>query len=322
MVRWLTHLLRRPYPNAAPRAARAARPQLERLDDRLLPSVSASLSNGYLFLNGSNGNDNIVVRQQGGQITVDGLRGAVNVAGLRGIQVNTYQGNDYVYMATVTVPTWIYAGNGNDTIVGGRGNNYIQAGNGRDYIYAGSGGYNTVIVGRAGDAVYNASVLQINVDQNYNQTNNTWCGPVSVSRLMRSYGYNVTPQQVHDAAIDSVDSWVIDQLGLGTKPGSLQSAMRRLGLNAGYEDQIDLNRVLQILGSGKPVVALVRSGSQLHYITLTGYDSGHRLFYYTDTNGGRYQWTYDGFYSAWEWSFGLADAALRLVGVRSRTILY
>src|SRR5262249_40998397 len=153
-----------------------------------------------------------------------GLRGSVAVSSLHGVRVDSYNGNDYVYMATVTVPTWIFAGNGRDTLVGGRAYSFIQA-------------------GRAGDAIYNATALQIVVDQNYNQTNNAWCGPTSVARLMRSYGYNATPQQVHDAAIDSVDSWIIDQLGLGTKPGSLQSAMKRLGMNANYENQTDLNHV-------------------------------------------------------------------------------
>jgi Ca2+-binding RTX toxin-like protein len=64
-----------------------------------------------------------------------------------------YGGNDKFQLASsLTLPTTVAAGNGNDTIQLGGGNNTVSLGNGNDSVSAG-GGNNTITVGNGNDTI-------------------------------------------------------------------------------------------------------------------------------------------------------------------------
>jgi hypothetical protein len=73
--------------------------------------------------------------------------------------------------------------------------------------------------------------------------------------------------------------------------------------------QTSFNRLINLVRSGKPVIALVRVGSlaipyvgsipSLHWIAVTGADPKSRQIYYTDTNSQTYSLSYEDFQTRW-----------------------
>src|SRR5438270_9241449 len=112
------------------------RPALETLEGRSLAAahLTATLSAGTLFVEGTNHADRITVRQIGGQISVDnagvrvGGRVVVSVAAdtVEKIQVRGLDGDDVINLNSgalptqeaITVPALVFAGNGNDYVFG------------------------------------------------------------------------------------------------------------------------------------------------------------------------------------------------------------
>jgi len=69
------------------------------------------------------------------------------------IQILGYDGNENIQLAdSLTITTYVNAGNGNDKIEAGDGNNIITVGNGNDHVQAGDGN-NTITVGNGNDHV-------------------------------------------------------------------------------------------------------------------------------------------------------------------------
>ena len=145
-----------------------ARLGVEVLEDRRTPST-ASLSGGVLKINGTSGNDTIVVYQANGLIeAVDGnntvitVRGqaTVNASEIRKVVVNARGGNDQVRLdgpynggnLPLLVPAVVHGGSGNDVIVGGQGADRLYGDRGDDLLY-GLGGED-VFVGGAGKDTY------------------------------------------------------------------------------------------------------------------------------------------------------------------------
>jgi RTX calcium-binding nonapeptide repeat (4 copies) len=130
---------------------RRATLNVEQLEDRSLPAVSASLSGGALFVQGTPGNDLIVVRQTGDQLSVDGASIAVGgaaaasvaTADVSTIVVLPLAGNDLVFLdapgQVVTVPAIIWDNAGNNMIQGGAADDLIHGGPGVDRLFGNAG---------------------------------------------------------------------------------------------------------------------------------------------------------------------------------------
>ncbi len=150
-------------------------PRLEPLEDRSLPAtgITAALSGGVLSIQGTSGNDTIIVRQINNQLSIDNVRiqyGTTSYASLptsnvQKIEVRGLDGNDRIYLNSgnnpsqqaITKPTEAWTGNGADiiwgadgpcTLHGGAGPDTLYAGAGADVLYAGTG--NASLVGGAG----------------------------------------------------------------------------------------------------------------------------------------------------------------------------
>ena len=150
------------------------------------------------------------------------------------------------------------------------------------------------------------------------------CGPVAGARLASAYGVQMSVAKVADEVLDSVDSAITKKLRLGTKPGSLESGLGRLGLRyVEHVNQFSLKNVKHLLQTGRPVIALIRPGKskKLHYIVLSGIDTVNSKIFYMDSDGREYFYTYNEFFQKWEWNFGPLDALLRVANVRSRTLV-
>src|SRR5262245_53683561 len=113
-----------------------AKPSLEALEDRFLmaASLTASLSNGVLQIEGTDSFDFITVAQKDNRLTVGGLSASYDVTQVKSISINALGGNDYVLLWTasgqqpIMAPTAINAGAGLDYVVGGEGQNTIHGG--------------------------------------------------------------------------------------------------------------------------------------------------------------------------------------------------
>src|SRR4051794_19910907 len=104
------------------------RPTLERLEDRNLLSVTATLqSGGNLAIEGGTRNDTITVREIGNTIRVDGVVRSFAVSRVNSITINGNAGNDNIDLRVhgrqraLTISTTIDGGAGNDVIHGGEG---------------------------------------------------------------------------------------------------------------------------------------------------------------------------------------------------------
>jgi hypothetical protein len=167
----------------------------------------------------------------------------------------------------------------------------------------------------------------LELDQDEPQDNSNTCGPNCVARILRYYKKPFTHKQAKEAALDSLDSKLQDKCGLGHKPSTLASLMQRQGLpNAHVETKSSLDRILQLLTQGKPVVALVEDGGSfhLHYVPVQGYDRDKELIYFTDTNGQRESKSFKDFMTVWDWKFGKfgwGNGALSAIGIHGRTII-
>lgn len=139
-----------------------ARLSLELLDLRALPS--ASLANGVLTIDGTDGRDVIVVHQMGGKLSVAGQSIDVNGTLVRSIlatevariSVAAGDGNDRIDLSQVRVPTVVDAGGGNDVVLGGMNDDVIEGGAGKDRL-VGLAGNDILRGGNGNDTLFGAS---------------------------------------------------------------------------------------------------------------------------------------------------------------------
>lgn len=164
MRTWLNHLaevLR--LPSRKPSSQRTARKRLsfDTLErrDLMAASLAATLSSdGLLQIEGTEGADRILVRQDNGQISVNGISVAyngspaaqINASLVQRIEVYGLGGDDVIRLdsgtESVTAPATLVGGAGRDTLVGGAGNDSLIGDSGD-----GTSGAADSILGGAGD---------------------------------------------------------------------------------------------------------------------------------------------------------------------------
>jgi hypothetical protein len=177
------------------------------------------------------------------------------------------------------------------------------------------------------------SKINMPVPTDQPQTDDWSCGPNSVSRMLRYYGINVSYDTAR--AFQRGETDLISRFGMGSRPESLLKTLRNWKPDSYRESRTSFDRVLQLLGEGKPIVALLGWGrsytfalgavpSTLHWVVLTGYDMKSSTIYYTDTKKGACQFSFDEFNQKWNWySSGAKGGFLTgTLDVPERTILY
>lgn len=128
---------------------------VESLDHRTLPAaaLTASLSGGVLYVEGTQSADRITVRELGSfnsAIAVDGIRiwtsggyrNSVPSSQVNRIQVSSLGGNDVIDVFVWTssqIGSLVLAGDGNDWVRGGLGADELQGGRGNDTLQGGGG---------------------------------------------------------------------------------------------------------------------------------------------------------------------------------------
>ena len=108
---------------------------LEVLNSRALPS--ATLAGGVLTITGTEGRDQIIVREHGDTISVRGmkidvgggrLQSSVPSTGVTAIEVNALGGNDLIDLRSVKTGASVDGGAGNDLIFGGVSDDSLHGG--------------------------------------------------------------------------------------------------------------------------------------------------------------------------------------------------
>ena len=110
------------------------------------------VSDGVLTFGGGAGAD--TVTSQGGNLIINGT--PVSTDGLTEIRIWTGDGDDTIDLSGLSIPTMVYAGAGDDTIVGGSGDDIVLGGAGSD-IVTGAGGDDLLIGGDDADRVVGSS---------------------------------------------------------------------------------------------------------------------------------------------------------------------
>jgi hypothetical protein len=183
--------------------------------------------------------------------------------------------------------------------------------------------------------------------------NDEWsCGPNSAARVLRYYAHNVDYAIVR-AATDKklflpekirnpfTNQWI--DVRTGTPPLTLQQVMQRWeGDRVKRSAKSNFNKLINLVRSGKPAIALIRVGGfkvayvgsipYLHWIVVTGADSQSQQIYYTDTNSQNYSISYQDFQSKWNLGLdrdgldksmsGAIANILRSNGVEPRTMVW
>ena len=149
LLTWLRRRSTRTRTPAFP--GRVARLRVEGMEERAVPSATASVNNRILTVQGSSGNDIINVGMSAGTLTAAGK--VFTAANVDRIVVVANGGNDGVTIAaTVTKPTRIFGGAGSDTVNGGGGADEIYGGDGADTVY-GRGGSDVIYGGLGTDTL-------------------------------------------------------------------------------------------------------------------------------------------------------------------------
>jgi hypothetical protein len=195
--------------------------------------------------------------------------------------------------------------------------------------------------------------VSIDLPSTGNQDDNWSCGPNSAARVLAFYGHNVDynavrsavnqefmlPPSVNVPAPTWTDPFRTRRVDIrtGTTPHVLRDVMQRWeGNKVRLERGTSFSSLLNLLSDGKPVITLLRVGSippettlsgtwpELHWVAVHGFNAMDRMIYYTDTDGGRYQISYDEFQGQWDWRVGrgFASEALHRNGVQAKTMIW
>jgi hypothetical protein len=144
-----------------PRLAHKTRLKLDPLENRAVPALLAQLEAGVLGIWGTDGNDEIIVRQIAGRLSVDTAdilvngspRTSVSTLAVNRIEIACGAGDDAVYLNSQTVdgqqaikkPAFVWGEDGSDWVEGGQGKDYIDLGTGEEDVAYGHGGNDTMI---------------------------------------------------------------------------------------------------------------------------------------------------------------------------------
>jgi len=295
-----------------------------------------------------------------------------NAGSVQRIVVKTNGGNDRVD-STAAKPTTVWGGDGNDLILTGNGSDSLYGGAGNDSVYGGAG--NDRIYGDAGvnqlrgesgnDSLFAGSRMdvvdggvgvdylelfagqavavggenvKIRVPQDQPQTDGWSCGPNSGSRLLRSFGIDVSYSTLRSQVQENN---LLSKFHLGTLPTTLRNVVKNYKSDVTLETGASRDHVLQLLAQGKPVIALVaikkvdiqkfgvKVGTYglLHYVVLNGFDQATGTIRYVDTTGEAKTWSFAEFSkrSSWVDYFTGVGApmkeTLHALGMRNQTIL-
>ena len=178
--------------------------------------------------------------------------------------------------------------------------------------------------------------------------NDGWsCGPNSAARILRYYGHDVDYADVRAATDKKLflpqrmrnpfnNQWI--EVRTGTPPLTLQQVMQRWeGDRVKRSEQTSFNKLINLVRSGNPAIALIRVGNfsipyvgsipSLHWVAVTGADSQSQQIYYTDTNSQAYSMSYQDFQT--QWNLGLdkdvSSAIANILknnGVVARTLVW
>ena len=236
----------------------------------------------------------------------------------------------------------VLGGAGADDLFGDAGDDLVNGGTGKDTQDGGAGGFDTLLADQGNETLSNGEVVRITVPGGSPQTDGWSCGPNSASRLLRSYG--LTSATYAALKSDAQQATVISKYGLGTPPPALRDIMRKYKEDTQLASGADFQSVLDRLGEGRPVVALLGWGEvdvpvppespwdfdlfdtapeTLHYVCLTGFDSAAGTIFYTDTSGTAKSMSYAAFQKKWNWpGDGLPLEVLEALGVKKRTMLW
>jgi Peptidase_C39 like family len=186
------------------------------------------------------------------------------------------------------------------------------------------------------------------LDGDQPQDDGNSCGPNSAARVLRYYGYHVSYDDLK-RRFHKTDP-ILNGIGLGLPGANLAALMKQQGYQA-TADQATVERVLNLVAVGKPVVAMVRVGTinlgklglvgqlvgnvgalinqastlpALHWIAVEGFDRDQGLVYYTDTNGEHNQLSLEDFERAFNWECpgDMTKTMLDLAGVTPGSIVY
>jgi Ca2+-binding RTX toxin-like protein len=152
---------------------------VEALEDRTVPTVTASVIGTTLTVTGGPENDRIAINPDPTTLSnlivtsYGSVVGVFPAAGVTDIAVNSGDGNDTVYInpviflpATITGgkgsdvfvagggPTVLNGGTGNNTLIGGAGMDTLNGGPGNDTLYSGAGA-STLVPGTGKDKLFN-----------------------------------------------------------------------------------------------------------------------------------------------------------------------
>jgi calpain family cysteine protease len=139
---------------ARPPRASTARftPGVERLETRDVPAT-ASLMAGVLTVNGTTGNDSIVLRQANGRVSIDGLTKTFAATSVNSVVVNAGAGNDTVSVSRLKAQPWTKA----VTVRSASGNDSVRLLDGRNVYISGSN--QTLFTSSAGTTTLNGRAL-------------------------------------------------------------------------------------------------------------------------------------------------------------------
>src|SRR5262245_38366806 len=130
---------------------RRARPSLESLERRLVPTTAFFNKNGNLEVHGTSGSDKIYVTFTSSRVTVSGA-GSFARSQVFGVALDAGAGNDTVKMlGSANVWTSIYGGPGNDTLFGGLSKDTLYGGSGHDVLWGLTG--NDTLLGDWTDSI-------------------------------------------------------------------------------------------------------------------------------------------------------------------------
>jgi Ca2+-binding RTX toxin-like protein len=130
------------------------------------PSGSAALNptSGELIVAGTDSDDTIIVSKHSQElfVQVGDVVQRFHTSVVASIRIDGGDGNDAVTMGTGVPGTFVFGGDGNDTLRGGDGNDTLTGGGGRDLIFGGAGndrlngnGGNDTLCGDSGnDRIY------------------------------------------------------------------------------------------------------------------------------------------------------------------------
>lgn len=151
-----------------------------------LAAIQIVNSSGVLPILGTDAADRITVSHAPGVITVDinGVKANYSTNKVTSVAVYSGAGDDYVTIGNGNTKSYVYGGDGNDTLIGGDGNDSLSGGANKDRIYGAQG--NDDLRGNGGnDALFG----QDGIDRLFGGDGNDWLdGGSSNDRLQGDAG--------------------------------------------------------------------------------------------------------------------------------------